>query len=132
MMTNPIAKSSDAQIQTPKRGTNTHTTELLSTDKLPEAQKIESSTNTPQATRIPYHHLKSPYDWWQSQEGKKKVLFLQTNKLPHWKSTKTKSTTCMEAYNEKFSLNNRSTNNSIEGRSWMDHFTNDATFSHNV
>ena len=79
-MTNPIAKSSDTQIQIPKRGTNTLSIELLSTHKLLESQKVQFSTNIPEATWIPCHHLKSCYDRWQSQEENKQYSsYRQTN-----------------------------------------------------
>ena len=80
MTTYTIAKSSDAQIQTPKRGTHTHTIELLSTDKFTKEQKIEVFINTPQATWIPYCHLKSRFDLRQNQEENKKYSsYRQTN-----------------------------------------------------
>ena len=41
MMTDSIAKSSGFQIQTPKRGTNTHIIELLPNNKSREAQNLK-------------------------------------------------------------------------------------------
>ena len=44
------------QIQVEDQETNTHSMELLSTNKSPQAQNVEVPINTPLVTQVPYHH----------------------------------------------------------------------------
>ena len=89
MMTNTIEKSSKAQIQTSKKGSNAYIVKVKNKNlivtslqastkngsekqlqKLLEAPKVEISVNTSQATRVLYLHpnYKSRYDRRQDQK----------------------------------------------------------------
>jgi hypothetical protein len=92
------------KIQTSEKGINTDLVEL------PIVSIVEERSNQQDSKEIqvPYCHPnhKSHYDQQQSR-GIWTMFFLPTTKLQHCKGTKTKSTTCMEARNEKPCQNNQ-------------------------
>ena len=68
------------QIQVEDQETNTHSMKL-STNKSPEAQRVEVPINTPQAIRVPYHHPHHKSRDCESRRQVTKIMYTAANEL---------------------------------------------------
>jgi hypothetical protein len=133
MMVDSIERLSDIQILTLEKRINTESVSLqiqknVYIDKSLQTSKEDGSKEKSQEIRMSYRHSNH-----KSVIGNNKIkryinnILLKIEELQIYKRRERKSTTCVEAENQKFHQNNQSTKSSSKDQVGVDRFTIDAT-----